>query len=222
MNKLEELMQNLGYQFADKNLLEMALTHRSLRGSNNERLEYLGDSALNFIIAFALYQRFAKAREGELSRLRSNLVKGETLALLAQELHLSDYIRLGMGEKKAGGAQRESILADAMEAIIGAIFLDGGFQVACEQVLRWYQKRLETISIKNLKDPKTQLQEYLQSEKLPLPEYTIVDIQGEAHAQTFFIECRVAGLQHVAKGSNKSRRKAEQDAAKNMLMMMQK
>jgi len=214
-DKLSSLYHHLGYVFQKQTLITAALSHRSVGNKNNERLEFLGDSALNFIISAELYRRFPTAKEGELSRLRASLVKGETLAQLAKEFSLGDYIRLGPGELKSGGFRRASILADALEAIVGAIYLDAGF-VVCEQcVLRWFSERLEASHFAVIgKDPKTQLQEYLQSRHLPLPVYKILAVEGQAHAQTFYVECRVDALQKVTLGVANNRRKAEQIAAK--------
>ena len=213
------LCKHLGYQFKNPELLEDALSHRSFRGNkNNERLEYLGDAALNFVIAAALFRQNIRAREGELSRLRANLVRGETLTDLAKEFELGKYLRLGAGELKTGGAQRKSILADGMEAVVGAIYLDGGF-AACETcILRWYETRLENVeTLPDLKDPKTRLQEYLQARKLPLPIYTVLMLEGPAHQQIFKVECQVHGLPNKAIGIDSSRRRAEQKAAEKIL-----
>ncbi|MDD4893048.1 MAG: ribonuclease III, partial [Candidatus Rickettsiella isopodorum] len=194
--EIEILCEKLNYRFKNHELLEDALSHRSFRGNkNNERLEYLGDAVLNFVIAAALFRQNIKAREGELSRLRANLVRGETLTDLAQEFELGKYLRLGAGELKTGGAQRKSILADGMEAVVGAIYLDGGFQVCETCILRWYANRLENVeTIPELKDPKTRLQEYLQAKKLALPVYTILALEGPAHQHTFKVECHLHGL----------------------------
>ncbi len=216
---IESLYEKLNYRFKNPELLEDALSHRSFRGNkNNERLEYLGDAVLNFVIAAALFRQNIKAREGELSRLRANLVRGETLTDLAKEFELGKYLRLGAGELKTGGAQRKSILADGMEAVVGAIYLDGGFQ-ACETcILRWYTHRLENVeTIPDLKDPKTQLQEYLQAKKLALPVYTILALEGPAHQQSFKVECQIQGLPNKAIGLGSSRRRAEQKAAEKIL-----
>lgn len=212
------LCAKLGYDFKDPHLLEAALTHRSIRGLNNERLEFLGDSILNFIIAAALFQQFPTAKEGDLSRLRANLVKGDTLAELAQEFELGNYLKLGAGELKSGGYRRKSILADALEAIIGAIYLDGGMAVCQERLLRWYESRLqETSRHSGLKDPKTRLQEYLQAKKVPLPNYSVLSIQGEAHKQTFRVACKIEKFNHITEGVGSSRRSAEQEAAQKYL-----
>lgn len=218
---LETLQQAINYHFEDVNLLHAALTHRSVRGNNNERLEFLGDSVINFIIAAEIYAMFPRAREGDMSRLRASLVKGETLAKVAKEFNLSEYLILGIGEQKSGGAYRASILADAVEAIIGAIYLDSDFETCQQKVLTWFADRLKNSSLKkNLKDPKTLLQEYLQAHKFPLPSYEIVKITGEAHAQTFYISCKVTGIETITEGIGASRRKAEQDAAEQLLVVL--
>lgn len=221
MQKLGRLIQQLGYQFKNALLLEAALSHRSVGNQNNERLEFLGDAILNFIIAAELFKLYPKAREGELSRMRARLVNGEMLAILANEFQLGDFLRLGAGELKSGGYRRQSILADAMEAIIGAIYLDADLQTCQERILNWFGSRLAAVtSLDSLKDPKTQLQEYLQAQKLPLPEYKIIAITGEAHAQTFYITCTVAGIPHISEGVGPSRRKAEQEAAQKMFEIL--
>ncbi|MGE3921136.1 MAG: ribonuclease III [Gammaproteobacteria bacterium] len=216
--KLANLTKKLKYEFQDLQLLQAALTHRSVPGYNNERLEFLGDSILNCIIASALFKQFPEAKEGELSRLRANLVKGETLAQLAQEFELNRYLRLGVGELRSGGAKRESTLADALEAIIGAIYLESGFSVIETLVLNWFDSRFKALSISaNLKDPKTQLQEYLQARKHALPTYKMITVKGEAHAQTFYMECSIPKLKLSAQGQGSTRRKAEQEAAQKIL-----
>lgn len=223
MFAIETLCEKLGYTFRTPSLLEDALSHRSFRGNkNNERLEFLGDSILNFVIAAALFQNRPRAREGELSRLRASLVRGETLAILAQEFTLGNYLRLGVGELKSGGSHRTSILADAMEAVVGAIYLDAGMDI-CEQcILNWYANRLNDFSeLPNLKDAKTRLQEYLQARKFPLPTYEILSIDGAAHEQTFRVNCTIVGLPHSAIGTGTSRRRAEQEAAKNFLELLE-
>lgn len=221
-DKLKALSKKLGHNFKTEALLKSALTHRSVKAENNERLEFLGDSIVNFVIAEALYAKFPKEREGKLSRLRANLVNGETLAEIAQEFELGQYLNLGPGELKSGGQQRTSILADAVEAIIAAIYLDADMNTCRKCVLSWYQTRLETVNQqKTIKDPKTRLQELLQSRKLPLPSYEIAKIEGDAHAQTFNIECRVTGVDHLAKGRGSSRRRAEQQAAREFLAYLE-
>lgn len=214
----ERLQRRLGYTFRNDELLLLALTHRSFGGRNNERLEFLGDSILNMVIAEYLYQHFGAAREGQLSRLRARLVKGVTLAELAREFELGDYLRLGSGELKSGGYRRDSILADALESIIGAIYLDSDFATCRGQVLAWFSARLEALSIEDTqKDPKTRLQEFLQARQLQLPRYEVVSVEGEAHAQTFLVECVVPSLDASTSGQGGSRRVAEQQAAQAAL-----
>ena len=206
----------LGYVFQRPELLEDALTHRSASPRNNERLEFLGDALLNLVIAECLFQRYPQASEGELSRLRATLVKGEALAVLARRLKLGESLRLGQGELKSGGPQRESILADALEAIFGAVYLDGGLAACRTLILHLYRDDLDRLAgAGELKDPKTRLQEYLQARQQPLPAYNVLEIRGEPHAQSFTVECAVADCRALAVGSN--RRKAEQDAARQIL-----
>jgi ribonuclease-3 len=210
---VEKLYQRINYQFKDPKYLELALTHRSAKGEHNERLEFLGDSILSLVIADELYHQFPKEQEGDLSRMRSTLVRGQTLAEIAKEFKLGEFLRLGPGEQKSGGFRRESILADVVEAIIGAIYLDSNTEVCREVVLEWYRQRLDDIQPGvNQKDPKTQLQEYLQGRKLPLPIYAVIATKGQAHNQEFTLSCLVDGYKEfIAKGS--SRRKAEQTVA---------
>lgn len=212
------LYKKLGYQFREPALLEHALTHRSASKQHNERLEYLGDSVLGMLVAEALYKQFPKQPEGKLTRMRSSLVKGETLAEIGREFLLGDYLLLGPGELKSGGYRRDSILADAVEAIIGAIYLEAGFDTCTQLVLQWLKPRMQKLDPDyHPKDHKTQLQEYLQANKLPLPEYEVIDIQGKSHAQTFVVECTVAQLNRAIQAKGTSRRKAEQQAAKLVL-----
>lgn len=195
-------------------LFELALTHRSYGADNNERLEFLGDSILGFVIGDALFQQFPDAREGDLSRLRSLLVKGETLAEIALEFKLGECLNLGEGELKSGGFRRASILADAVEAIIGAVYLDQGMEAARTCVLRWYESRLHSLELEdNPKDAKTQLQEFLQARKAPLPEYDVIEIDGDAHAQHFTVACRITLLAQPTQARASSRRAAEKLAA---------
>lgn len=211
---LKRLERQLGYSFKDPSLMLLALTHRSFAGSNNERLEFLGDAILNFAAGEALFVRFPLAREGQLSRLRARLVKGETLARLARGFDLGEYLQLGSGELKSGGFRRESILADALEALIGAIYLDAGMDVARERVLAWLTHELEGLTLVDTnKDPKTRLQEFLQSRGCELPAYDVVDIQGDPHCRSFIVECRVSLLKENTQGQGASRRIAEQVAA---------
>jgi len=215
------LSKKLNHKFSDLSLLSEAITHRSKQSKNNERLEFLGDSVLGYVISSELFRRFPDALEGALTRGRAALVKGETLAELAFDLELGDYLQLGPGELKSGGFRRNSILADAMEAIIGAIYLDGGLEAAREYVLSLFEKKLAVLSLDKVsKDPKTQLQEQLQAVKKPLPVYEVVATTGSDHEQVFEVKCKVAGLSRSVKGVGRSRRKAEQEAAKKMLKII--
>ncbi len=218
MRDVSRLQRSLGYTFRNDTLLRDALTHRSAGASNNERLEFLGDSILSFVITDELYRRFPACDEGKLSRYRARLVKGDTLAVSARVYHLGDYLRLGPGELKSGGFDRDSILANAVEAIIGAIFLDSGLEDARRFILEMLREQLEIIATTGSdKDPKTQLQEVMQGQRLPLPEYTVVSVGGEAHAQIFTVSCRIHGSPEPTVGVGSSRRKAEQDAAQKAL-----
>lgn len=220
-NQLRALQRRLSYDFKTPELLELALTHRSFKGANNERLEFLGDSILNFVIAEQLYHRFPSAKEGQLSRLRALLVKGVTLAEIAKEFQLGEHLKLGAGELKSGGHRRDSILADAVESIIGAIYLDSGHDVCQQVILRWYEGRLDNLSLEDTeKDPKTRLQEYLQSIKKQLPKYEVVEVSGEAHNQTFNVSCFLEELAMTTSGVGGSRRSAEQKAAKEALKLL--
>ncbi|MBU3735657.1 MAG: ribonuclease III [Methylobacterium sp.] len=211
---LEALSRRLGYSFTRNALLQQALTHRSHGQTNNERLEFLGDGILNCVVASLLYQRFPELPEGDLSRLRAHLVKESTLSDIAQSLSLGEALRLGEGEMKSGGWRRPSLLADALEAVIGAVFLDGGFPLAQDLVSRLYAPMLENLDPRSIgKDPKTLLQEYLQGRKIALPEYALLATEGEAHCQTFRVECRIPALSIRAPGEGGSRRAAEQAAA---------
>jgi ribonuclease-3 len=219
----EELSRLLGYQFKNPRLLKMSLTHRSSNDENNERLEFLGDAIVSTIIAEALYQQYPRAQEGELSRWRATLVNREALGNVARQFQLGRYLILGPGELKSGGGERTSILSCAMEAIIGAIYLDGGFLIVRECILRWYQPLLDTLtSAASHKDPKTLLQEYLQSRRMSLPIYTVESVEGEAHQQIFVVSCSVEGIKDKMIGKGSSRRRAEQEAAENMLEMTRK
>ncbi len=221
MLDLVRLQHKLGHKFKKPELLEMALTHRSASANNNERLEFLGDSVLGQIISTELYLRFPQAREGELSRLRASLVKGETLAKIAAELELGNYLKLGSGELKSGGFRRASILADALEAVFGAVYLDSDRQTCHDFVLRFFSDRLAQCDPDSiLKDPKTRLQEYLQSRGDSLPEYEVTAIDGQAHAQTFTIACHLPNIDKPIQASGSSRRKAEQAAAEQALKQL--
>jgi ribonuclease-3 len=214
MTSLASLESALDYQFRDGALLEQAVTHRSHSAHHNERLEFLGDSVLNFVVAALLFKRFSKIDEGDLSRSRANLVKQASLAEIAQKLSLSQYLRLGEGELKSGGFRRPSILADAVEAIFGAVFLDSGFESAQKVIARQYAPILVNIDPKTLgKDPKTLLQELLQGRKIALPVYTVIATHGAAHNQLFEVECSIAKLEITVTAGGASRRAAEQAAA---------
>lgn len=219
----QHLAKRLTYKFVDSNLLTQALTHRSYSAQNNERLEYLGDGALNFTIANQLYQRFPTLDEGDLSRLRAQLVKESTISEIALSLDLGDALRLGEGELKSAGWRRPSILADALEAIIGAVYLDGGFAATEALVLNLYAEKLNTIDPKVIdKDPKSLLQELLQGKKIAVPEYAVVHTGGEAHAQVFIVECFIQKLDIRTVGEGSSRRIAEQKAAQLALLALEK
>lgn len=215
MDSFTLLTKDIGYQFSEISFLELAVTHRSYAKTNNERLEFLGDSILNFTIAAELYKKFPDVPEGDLSRLRSSLVDKDTLAKLATSLGLGEYIKLGGGELKTGGWRRDSILADATEAIFGAVYEDAGIVEAQALVLRLYQPYLQNIpSVEELKDGKTRLQEWLQGRKFPLPLYSVVSVSGKSHDQVFTIRCDVTSHDFSVDAQGKSRRKAEQEAAK--------
>jgi len=220
MPNVKVISHRIQYEFKAPALLEMALTHRSFGAPHNERLEFLGDALLAFIITDALYRRFIQATEGELTRVRANLVRGETLAQLAHEWDLGEFLNLGAGERKSGGFRRDSILADTVEAIIGAIFLDSDLATCQKVVTAWFTSRLTDAKPEIEKDPKTQLQECLQGKKKPLPVYTIVRVTGEAHEQEFEIACYVDGLSEPTTGVASSRRRAEQIAALKALQIV--
>ncbi|HWU98576.1 MAG TPA: ribonuclease III [Oxalicibacterium sp.] len=216
------LQTRLGHTFKDAVLLQQALTHRSHSGVHNERLEFLGDSILNCVVASLLFDRYSKIDEGDLSRLRANLVKQQSLYEIAQRLELSHFLRLGEGELKSGGFRRPSILADTLEALFGAIFLDAGFDAARDVIRSLYIPILDTVDPKTLgKDAKTLLQEYLQGKKIPLPQYNVVATHGAAHNQEFEIECLVPKLDIQVFGTGGSRRAGEQAAAKLALEAVQ-
>lgn len=213
-DKLLKLSKLLGYSFNKLTLLAEAITHRSTGSDHNERLEFLGDSLLNFTIAADLFSRFPRAKEGELTRMRARLVREETLAEIARDLKLGDFIQLGPGEKKSGGHTRASILADTLEAIIAAIFLDSNILECQQRILSWYEERLKNLVPESSeKDSKTLLQEYLQSKRYPLPEYQVLEISGDAHDPTFKVQCTVSLINEPIIGIAPSRRKAEQMAA---------
>ncbi len=213
-----DLSRRINYKFTRQEFLDQALTHRSARKKNNERLEFLGDSILSLVITGYLFNEFENAQEGELSRLRSSLVKGEKLAELARKINLGDYMVLGTGELKSGGFRRSSILADTLEAVMGAVYLDSDFERCRKVILALYEDELINLSSStSFKDNKTQIQEYLQSRQLPLPKYRVVELTGNPHDQTFIVECAATGLDMVVTGTGSSRRRAEQHAASRIL-----
>lgn len=218
LHTLEWLERETGYRCREEALIEAALTHRSAGGVNNERLEFLGDGVLNCVVADLLYRRYPRADEGELSRLRALLVRGDSLAGLAGALGVGEQLRLGQGELRTGGFRRRSILADALEALFGAIYLDGGFEAARAAIEKVIGPRLEELADgADLKDPKTRLQEYLQGRGLALPRYVVAGIEGESHMQKFMVTCEVAPLGLRGTGEGPSRRRAEQAAAQQVL-----
>lgn len=219
--QLRLLERALGYEFQQKDLLQQAVTHRSYGAPHNERIEFLGDSLLNCVVAALLFKRFTQLREGDLSRLRASLVRQDTLHKIAEKLKMGEYLRLGEGELKSGGHRRPSILADALEATFGAIYLDGGFAAVEQVVTALYAELVDTLDPKNTgKDPKTLLQELLQGRHLDLPVYTLLNTSGEAHAQQFEVECQVPVLHIQSTGSGSSRRAAEQAAAEAVIRMI--
>lgn len=219
--RLDALQQRLQHRFGNPRLLERAVTHRSFSADHNERLEFLGDSVLNLAIAGLLYERLQSQTEGDLSRVRANLVKQDTLHRLAVGLGLSEVLRLGEGEVRSGGPQRPSILADALEALLGAVYLDAGYTVAEALVRRLFQGvEIKPSMQAAAKDPKTELQEWLQGRKHPLPQYSVVATLGAAHQQTFDVQCDVPGLGVNERGIGGSRRAAEQAAAAATLLTL--
>jgi len=220
---INRLSKKIGYRFNQPELLIQALTHRSAKGHHNERLEFLGDSILGFVIAEALFEQFPKHDEGDLTRMRSSLVKGVTLAELGRDFNLGEHLILGPGELKSGGHRRESILEDAIEAIIGAVYLDSDISQCKQLILAWFAQRLSAIKPGNeQKDPKTRLQEYLQGRKISLPIYDVINTTGQSHNQQFTVRCTTEVIESevVAKGT--SRRKAEQSAAQQVLALLEK
>ena len=220
-DSFKQLVTALDYSFSDAKLLLQALTHRSAGSNNNERLEFLGDALLNAVISMELFEEHPRLDEGALTRLRASLVNQDTLAAVARELELGGYLALGPGELKSGGQRRDSILADALEALLGAIYIDGGFESARTVVLRLFNARLETPALPEmLKDCKTQLQEILQARNLPLPLYSLESVSGQAHQQVFQVSCQVKALDIHAQGAAGSRRAAEQKAARRVLELL--
>ena len=215
------LYKALHYRFDDTRLFAQALTHRSAHSLNNERLEFLGDAVLDFVISDAIFRLREEADEGDLSRLRASLVKDTSLAQIASELGLGEHLTLGSGERKTGGHRRASILADALEAIFGAVYLDSGFDAAKEMIERVFAERLEVLpDASELRDSKTRLQEWLQARKLSLPLYELTNVTGKDHRQQFEVSCTVGELTQTTEGAASSRRKAEQQAAKHMLQVL--
>ncbi len=221
-SKQQQLCQKLQVKFQDPALLQQALTHRSADPKNNERLEFLGDAILSLVIAEALFMRFPQVKEGKLSRLRASLVRGETLAELGRELNLGEVLVLGPGELKSGGFRRESILADAVEAIFGAVYLDCGYQAARELIMHLYDERLLSIDVSEaVKDPKTRLQELLQSRKLPLPIYIVKELKSDQQQPVFEASCQVSLLDKLVIAQGTSHRKAEKRAAERALTLIE-
>ncbi len=216
-----QLQQRLQHQFRKPALLAQALTHRSYSAAHNERLEFLGDSVLNLAVSGMLFQALGTLQEGELSRVRANLVKQDTLHKIAHDLHLGSLIRLGEGELQSGGSKRPSILADALEAVIGAVYLDAGFDIAAALVHRLFDNvAINPEMPAAAKDPKTELQEWLQGRKMHVPAYNVMSITGAAHRQTFEVQCTIEKLEREARGFGSSRRAAEQEAAAAMLKLL--
>ena len=214
----DKLARKIGLQFKQAGLIRQALTHRSAHAENNERLEFLGDAVLGFVIAERLYQKFPDADEGVLSRLRATLVNQTSLALIARQLELGDYLIRGSGELKSGGYRRDSILSDAMEALIGALLIDQGMDAARRWILELFNDQIERLSLKDwMKDPKTRLQESMQARGLELPLYTLKSVVGQPHDQSFVVECRVSLTEESSEGRGSSRKRAEQEAAEKML-----
>ena len=216
--RLESLQERIGHRFADPRLLTRALTHRSCGSGHNERLEFLGDAVLSVAISSLLFDHFSGSDEGDLTRVRAHLVREDSLHRVALQLGLPEVLRLSEGEARGGGAQRPSILADALEAVLGATYLDGGFDAARALVQRWFGEIIATTDVANwAKDAKTELQEWLQARRLPVPAYRISATRGQAHAQTFEVECAVPALDVAELGEGRSRRTAEQEAARRLL-----
>jgi ribonuclease-3 len=222
LNKAETwLKDSLDYQFNDTRLLELSLTHRSAPGHNNERLEFLGDAVLDFVISEVVFRSHPTAPEGDLSKLRASLVSDVSLAQLAADMGIGEHLILGSGERKTGGHRRESILADALEAIFGAVYLDAGFDASKAVIEKAFGERLEVFpDVEELRDPKTRLQEWLQARKKKLPDYELVKVSGEAHRQKFDVKCSVADSEVMTMGTGTTRRNAEQEAAEKMLLQL--
>ncbi len=222
-NNIGQLQQRLGYQFIDPDLLTLALSHRSVAAENNERLEFLGDSILGLVVTDFLYREFPQAREGDLSRMRSHIVRGESLAEVAKQLALGPDLLLGSGEMKSGGHRRDSILGDTVEALIGAVYLDRGIEAAREIVTAWFKSFFDSaLQAQPVKDAKTALQEWLQHGNKPLPDYQLVSTGGEAHSRLFTVSCKIAAVEAAMTATASSRRRAEQMVAEQLLEEVEK
>jgi len=222
-NDIGQLQQRLGYQFIDPDLLTLALSHRSVAAENNERLEFLGDSILGLVVTDFLYREFPQAREGDLSRMRSHIVRGESLAEVAKQLALGPDLLLGSGEMKSGGHRRDSILGDTVEALIGAVYLDRGIEAAREIVTAWFKSFFDSaLKAQPVKDAKTALQEWLQHRNKPLPDYQLVSTGGEAHSRLFTVSCKIAAVEAAMTATASSRRRAEQMVAEQLLEEVEK
>ena len=222
-NNIGQLQQRLGYQFIDPDLLTLALSHRSVAAENNERLEFLGDSILGLVVTDFLYREFPQAREGDLSRMRSHIVRGESLAEVAKQLALGPDLLLGSGEMKSGGHRRDSILGDTVEALIGAVYLDRGIEAAREIVTAWFKSFFDSaLQAQPVKDAKTALQEWLQHRNKPLPDYLLVSTGGEAHSRLFTVSCKIAAVEAAMTATASSRRRAEQMVAEQLLEEVEK
>ncbi|MBC8380955.1 MAG: ribonuclease III [SAR92 clade bacterium] len=222
-NNIGQLQKRLGYQFIDPDLLILALSHRSVAAENNERLEFLGDSILGLVVTDFLYREFPQAREGDLSRMRSHIVRGESLAEVAKQLALGPDLLLGSGEMKSGGHRRDSILGDTVEALIGAVYLDRGIEAAREIVTAWFKSFFDSaLQAQPVKDAKTALQEWLQHGNKPLPDYQLVSTGGEAHSRLFTVSCKIAAVDTAMTATASSRRRAEQMVAEQLLEEVEK
>lgn len=222
-NNIGQLQKRLGYQFIDPDLLTLALSHRSVAAENNERLEFLGDSILGLVVTDFLYREFPQAREGDLSRMRSHIVRGESLAEVAKQLALGPDLLLGSGEMKSGGHRRDSILGDTVEALIGAVYLDRGIEAAREIVTAWFKSFFDSaLQAQPVKDAKTALQEWLQHGNKPLPDYQLVSTGGEAHSRLFTVSCKIAAVETAMTATASSRRRAEQMVAEQLLEEVEK
>ena len=222
-NNIGQLQKRLGYQFIDPDLLILALSHRSVAAENNERLEFLGDSILGLVVTDFLYREFPQAREGDLSRMRSHIVRGESLAEVAKQLALGPDLLLGSGEMKSGGHRRDSILGDTVEALIGAVYLDRGIEAAREIVTAWFKSFFDSaLQAQPVKDAKTALQEWLQHGNKPLPDYQLVSTGGEAHSRLFTVSCKIAAVETAMTATASSRRRAEQMVAEQLFEEVEK